>query len=285
MKAYKGNFQILSVILIALMFIGSLWDYQISQAIFNIENPIAVFLAAYGQMPASLMMSIGGTLLIVGSEKKLGIGTILQVLVGIVFNAFGLFMASHEPTMYYPNASFMMVVIINIVLFVCVNALILRLLNTGDKKQLRNYGWFLIFIVFFQILLINGIKVLWGRPRMRLIASNPDATFQNWWIIGSDLKDKLMPTGVISEEFKSFPSGHTASAACIFGLCILPYLNTSLTKYKNGFFWSCVGITLVIAFSRLVMGAHFLTDVTMGFTVFVVVFIVGHQLFYSDKKI
>ena len=39
---------------------------------------------------------------------------------------------------------------------------------------------------------------------MRMIVQQPFASFQPWWIIGSDMKNHLMALGVAAEEFKSF---------------------------------------------------------------------------------
>lgn len=67
-----------------------------------------------------------------------------------------------------------------------------------------------------------------------------------------------------AEEFKSFPSGHTANASTLMLLALLPALRPGPQKrqtalFAAGFLWACV-----VGFSRIVAGAHFLSDVTMG---------------------
>lgn len=80
----------------------------------------------------------------------------------------------------------------------------------------------------------------------------------------------MIAAGTAAEEFKSFPSGHTANAATMLLLGLIPLLQPKLKKYKNwllafGFTWAAV-----VAFTRIIMGAHYLTDTVVGFTVSIV---------------
>ena len=73
-----------------------------------------------------------------------------------------------------------------------------------------------------------------------------------------------------SEEFKSFPSGHTANGflMIIFTLFI-PVEKSSIIKWFTAFaiIWgSCV------ALSRVILGAHFLSDVIVGGYIAVILF-------------
>ena len=88
--------------------------------------------------------------------------------------------------------------------------------------------------------------------------------FRNWWQSGRAIKESL-GTSALSDEFTSFPSGH--SAYSMFAIFIFPaladYIN-GLKKFKPyrfalGFVWW--GLT---AFSRLTVGAHDLTDVSIA---------------------
>ena len=82
----------------------------------------------------------------------------------------------------------------------------------------------------------------------------------------TDYKDFV--NGVFtSEEFKSFPSGHTGSAAVIVMLLsYLPYLTKGKVSMKHQKLLFFIGFlyTLALAFSRMLCGAHYLTDVCVG---------------------
>ena len=134
------------------------------------------------------------------------------------------------------------------------------------------------------MLLINIIKVPWGRARMCLIYSTGNDTyFSNWWQAGTALKKKLVADGVSSDDFRSFPSGHTACAACSMLLILLPTLYRRLHN-KEKLFMAIGGVwTLAVAVSRLRMGMHFLSDVSVSSLLTIALGAVAVWLFYFNK--
>ena len=102
---------------------------------------------------------------------------------------------------------------------------------------------------------------------MRLVAVDERACFLPWWQPGTDLRDALVAAGVAAEEFKSFPSGHTANASALMLLCLLPKLSVKLegkqtALFLTGFIWAAL-----VALPRIIMGAHYLTDTVVGLAV------------------
>ena len=88
--------------------------------------------------------------------------------------------------------------------------------------------------------------------------------FRNWWESGADLKESLAK-GNVTDEFASFPSGHSAYA--MFGIFLFPALAeyiTVLRKYRSWLFLLGLSLWAATAFSRLTVGAHYLTDVTIA---------------------
>lgn len=70
----------------------------------------------------------------------------------------------------------------------------------------------------------------------------------------------------VGDACKSFPSGHTFSAGMVYTLLALPYLNEKFAK-KNARFalWACcITYTGLVALSRIVAGAHYMSDVLVG---------------------
>ncbi len=76
-----------------------------------------------------------------------------------------------------------------------------------------------------------------------------------------------MAEGVSSDEFRSFPSGHTACAACAMLIGLLPTLRKGKEKRTRLLFILGCLWAAAVAVSRIWMGAHFLTDVTMAWLI------------------
>jgi membrane-associated phospholipid phosphatase len=103
-------------------------------------------------------------------------------------------------------------------------------------------------------------------------------------MIGKSARDSF--EGILDhDEFKSFPSGHTASAAYILTLITLKNVIPALRGQEKiltiaGFVW-----IILTAIARIVSGAHFLTDVTFGFLItFTIMWAVGSYLKINRKK-
>jgi membrane-associated phospholipid phosphatase len=101
------------------------------------------------------------------------------------------------------------------------------------------------------MLITTLLKSVWGRIRYRDLHSM--AEFCVWY----------KPCGRISNY--SFPSGHTAAISVI--LCFLqwkhnPYERVSLLRYVL-----VAGGIALMAISRMMMGAHFLSDTIAGFLI------------------
>lgn len=236
-KDYFGrkNLNFILGLLAVFMIIGTFYDYQISSYFYNERNLFGRIFAAYGQFPVSLTMSIAGILMIKITDKVISIKTILSFFIAILLNAMAIIAATIDP-MTYLNLSLLISIVIAFILLILGNYFILRATRGCSHKQIKKAIQFMLFVIIAQLIIINIIKVFWGRPRMRMIETTDGATFQPWYVIGSSMKEKLMALGIASEEFKSFPSGHSASATCIFLLLLLPKINIRFASKKNWLF-------------------------------------------------
>ena len=119
---------------------------------------------------------------------------------------------------------------------------------------------------------------------MRLVAADPRACFMPWWQPGQTLRNELVAAGVAAEEFKSFPSGHTANASALMLLSLLPCIRPALAKKRGLLFGIGFGWTCLVALSRVIMGAHYLTDTAVGFGIGLAVLAVVSRLLLPDGK-
>ena len=197
----------------------------------------------------------------------------------------GIFLAVHEATDNVPAMPSWVPLLVTVFFAAICSVALLLVTNGAPGKTVIRFVLTLIFVCVGTMLLINIIKVPWGRATMRLIASTGNASyFTPWWKAGSALKNQLVAEGVSSDEFRSFPSGHTACAACAMLVALLPTVSKLFKgKEKRLGLLGCLW-TAVVAFSRLRMGAHFLTDVTMAWLVTLGLTVLGVYLFYFNKK-
>ena len=160
-----------------------------------------------------------------------------------------------------------------------------KLSKKSDNTNLLKTVLFLAFVSVAIMAIISLSKVVMDRPRFRFVLDslNPE-NFRNWWQSGSDIK-KSAEIAVTNNDFSSFPSGH--SAYSMFAIFIFPALTEfvpQLKKYKtlliiSGFVWW--GLT---AFSRLTMGAHYLTDVSIAGLITIVVYQVTKLVWHLITK-
>ena len=268
MKLYsRRQLWVLSLIIISLILIGSFYDYHISVNLYDANNLFGIFLAGYGQLPAMICLSCGAALLVKDAynykDRKKGL---FVLTLGFVFliDLFVFVMLAFDTLKYIPALPVSLSVIIALIIILIFSILTWKIFKESDNQMIRKTAWFLLLTPVLTLLVINLIKTPWQRPRMRLISVHSEVDFQPWWTIGNSIKEQLNMQGIRADEFKSFPSAHTASAACMMTLCVLPLIHDSFKKKRNVLFYGSLFFTLTVGLSRIVAGAHFLSDITFG---------------------
>jgi membrane-associated phospholipid phosphatase len=148
-------------------------------------------------------------------------------------------------------------------------------------KKLFWFAIFLAVIAVFTNAVIQIMKSIWARERFRVMVGGYDRSlipngdysgFTPWYLpqgfadrgagyVGArEAADALM--GYHGDAFKSFPSGHTGAASVLMALIILPdIMPKTLGRFKK-LFWIVPFVYIaLVGISRLVMGAHYLSDV------------------------
>lgn len=274
---------VLAVVLV-LIALGSFVDYPLSLALYDATNPFAMFFAAYGAIPAPLGCVAAGTLFVCGRSRDKKMAGTLQGIGGILVLLVGVGLACFLPAVYLPVSPALLAGI-GLVLSAGTVFLVHRLAKGADRAAITRVALAILLVILCELLVVNLIKVCWGRPRMRLVANHPEAYFFPWWRWGTALKEPLIAAGVAADEFKSFPSGHTANATTMLLLGLIPYLKPQLQKYQKalvafGFSWAAV-----VALSRILLGAHYLTDTAVGFLIgFLSVYLICNFLFRPRGK-
>ena len=149
------------------------------------------------------------------------------------------------------------------------------------EERLRRYSIFLIFAsivcVISSLLTINVLKFIWGRPRYREMMADGDVAlspFTPWYHIN----------GFSLHGHHSFPSGHTCSAANLLVLLALEEVFPDAREKKKTLAL-VVGIYIfTMAYSRIVLGAHFLSDVTAGFFIGFITYAVARYIYFDKSR-
>ena len=291
MKRYKKQWlrhaRILFAVLILLMAAGSIWDLPISRALYpGHESSIGQFFAAFGGQPAFLAISAAGALLLLRRKSiNPGWNTLLAFSGGALI-LFGIVMNVHEAVDNVAQLPLWVAALMTVFMTLVCSVLLAAVSREASTKTVLRFILTVTFVAIVTALLINVIKIPWGRVRMRLIVqAGNESYFTPWWQAGGTLKRQLLAEGVAKSEFRSFPSGHTACAACAMLMILLPTLSKRLQKRTTlCFLLGCVW-TLGVALSRICMGAHFLTDVTAASLVFLGVASLGIWLFYLNPRV
>ena len=159
-------------------------------------------------------------------------------------------------------------------------ALLIRV-KKEDILKLVKLAVLIFLIEVFYLVLIDTIKTPIGRMRYRAMNALGDFSHYTPWYkingarnVGADgniVYGDLNKSGLLfgaSDTCKSFPSGHTYCAAMSFVLICLPDMFERLKKrWIKAVCWTVPTVyTLTVAICRIVVGAHFMSDVLIGGT-------------------
>ena len=158
-------------------------------------------------------------------------------------------------------------------------------------KDCKNKNMWIIFVIVIILLLcallgvIPALKDIIHRPRFRLIEAT-GIEFHNWWEPCKNYKELIEQYGTASDNFKSYPSGHTAEAAILLVTTLfLPLADDKFKKLQRPLFIFSCCLILVVAFARILAAAHFLSDVSTGAMVMVALLIIANEIVIRIKPL
>lgn len=252
---------------IILAIIFGFTDLAITKAVMNPQSGWGNFGADYGEIPGYGIIAIGLAILIgvqvskksgdILSQKK---AALVLALLGFVIMIVG-FIIDDDSTIHVGGA-----IGVSISLFSLV---------TKDKDW-NNYKTFaavvVLLAIIYPLIMVQIMKTVWGRVRPRDIYAlgGNDGAFTPWYIIN----------GVTGN--KSFPSGHTA-----MGWMLLPILllvddkdwkdPVKILTWIGVIFWG-----LFVGASRVVVTAHYASDVLFSTAIPSIIMILLYKKFYLD---
>jgi membrane-associated phospholipid phosphatase len=241
MKLSNTNLILMLIIIVwvILAVVFGMYDLQISIAVVNETSNWGNFGADYGEVPGygliaiALATYIGGYIPNVKKQKILGgIG----VIVGIIFLVLGLLNSDVTDT------SLGTTLILGLVFYVI-------LTWNKDWKDYRKISSLIsILAILNPLLFVQVIKLFWGRVRFRDLSPS-HVEFTPWFI----------PNGFTDNY--SFPSGHAAMGWMFLPLLVLVKGKKWSNPVKIITYVLVFGWGIFIALSRVIVGAHYASDV------------------------
>ncbi len=256
-------------VFIVLFILGSFFDYNLSNSIASSTNIFALSVSVIGVLPCYFVVSImAGAWLsyTIDKNNKLWL-RILGAILCLVNLAISFFYSGREffGVNGFDNSKYIWLGY----LFVAPLWIGCCWFGTYLVKKLEiKHLWFKLLIITLALIVailigINVIKGIVQRPRFRFV-SREGIDFYPWYKICDPNTYSTLST-FAKEEFKSFPSGHMSSACVLPAVCLLfPLISDKLTKWQLPFFIGSMAYALLVGFARILAGAHYLSDVSMG---------------------
>ena len=287
----KKRYHLLIIIGILLVgfVLGSFFDLQIDKALWSENNPFGLIMASFGVYPcyAGLAFVGGGLMSTTIKRKELplwcklfcyflsGIALIMSVyLCGGEWPSVNGYNVPHLAWLSFLIAGLVMVGVYALSFFVC---------RKGNVQQL--WPMLLVMIAIFVVALLPAgfvIKLIIHRPRFRYLVRTGALPFYNWWENCANYKDYIgghidgFP--ITKEDFKSFPSGHSGTGMIMaMFLAYAPIFFNKLKGKETLMFYIGVLWGFIMMFSRMLVGAHYLTDTCMGSLIVMVVFYIANE--------
>ncbi len=288
----KDPSKLICVIFAAVFVVGmvfaTIFDFKLSAALTNLEDgerltitvPIfALIIEIIGEWPSNMLGSFCAAILMracIKVKKPLGYAGIAGFGAIAVYFVYQSVSASTEGIVELANGEYgakHLVFVIPLTVIIAL-ALFIGVLMLSDKTAKKLLVPCIVCGAMLALMFvgIQGCKLLWGRVRMRQLIKLGDLSLYSPWY-------KMHPFS----GYRSFPSGHTANAVSL-GLLPLLYgsnINKKFPYAKKATYIAVAVWGAFMAFTRILVGAHFLSDVLCGAAIAFVCVILGH--YFMDK--
>lgn len=273
---------IVGITFIVLLAIGTLFDYQISSKLYIGSNLFSDIFVAIGVMPSAFAASVGAIMVVLSDNKRYKSVTFVKWFIAIGSFTYGFYSMYSDITDELNSiVPYIICAVILIGLLVLVY-LVLR--NYKNKTVLVLFGLALISTVAGGSVVTLLFKKIFARPRMRLLESESSIEFHRWFQSAKDIREAYIAKGIAKSEFKSFPSGHALGSSCMSLIWVTCCFNKKYEGKEVLFFLIGLGFALVTSFSRLICGAHFLSDVVVSIMINLFTQFVCYRVYLKNLK-
>ena len=310
-------------VLVVLFVLSAIFDFQIAQALYHPDNIIGRLGEMLGEVPLYMLGTFGIFVLTLFHPSFGKKWDRVILILGILFAVGVSFYGGHHTIKLFTRAFYKVDMNSGLkwaLKFVVAGAIFgLSFLGTrAVRRESRNeavcWGLLLLLMVVISLALMQGLKMIWLRPRYRTLVALEGAGYANattelwlpfyhpqfftsfknykaggsWGITETQINSAMSALSVDkweAEEFYAFPSGHTMNTFVTVSICFFPRFMFSFKKdcpkFEIGARIFIALFTLFIAFTRVLRGAHHATDVLAGFLLAVISFDLTSTFFYE----
>lgn len=264
----KIKYVIIAAIVGLLMGIATFNDLAIAKSIYNEDMIWAHVFKIIGEFPIYLGLLVFGITYFHLTSKK----SIKNILA--VESFVSTFLLIFMPFRYLVKLNIIsmgIITLLSVVLFYFLMRLSYKIKKENYEK-IKTVSLICFVGIIAQLSVIYLMKLMWSR--VRFLELENYSSFTRWYIINW-----------FEGNGTSFPSGHTSGATNIMYLTLFVPLFTDDKKkhyLTEGFCFLFIALTAV---SRLVLGKHYLSDVTAAFAItYVLHIIVSKSIIDRQKK-
>ncbi len=271
--------------------LGSFFDLNISQAIASADSKLGLTLSAIGPT-----IGFAGVAVMGGGLIRFALHGDYKIWQKILF--WVLAVACYGVSVYYPAGEYFGIngfygaapewVGYLIVFLPESAAVVLGYILFKDCENSKMWIIFVIVIVLLVLALLgilSTLKDVFRRPRFRLIEAT-GIKFHNWWEPCKDYKELMALYNTKSDNFKSYPSGHTAEASILMVTTLfLPLAGEKFKKFQRPLFIASCALIVIVAFARILAAAHFLSDVSTGATIMIGLLLIANEIVIRWKSL
>ncbi len=223
--------------------IATRYDLTLAQWFYHPDQPLAIFFERLALLPVECMIPFCFYGMFQNNRHAVNIIGFVISMVIIIWDTLKYWIVMWEPWWVW------------VMVFLLVIILVYRFLQyipmtfwSQNEQAMR----FVLTAALFSFSVVFGLKTVWGRVRFREMAGN-EALFTPWYVV----------CGVNAHH--SFPSAHTATMSLILCRHFALALNGKAVRMKQVIVDG--GVIVVMMVMRMMMGAHFFSDVLMGFAI------------------
>ena len=136
----------------------------------------------------------------------------------------------------------------------------------SSDKLLARRVFVLLMILLAAYIVMEMLKNSFDRPRYRTaVLGYEGINFVPWYKPFSEAERYAAEYGIKADEFRSFPSGHSIFSSLT--MCIFPSLSWLFPKLRDKQLHLFAGgavFAVTVMTSRMILGAHYLSDVSAG---------------------